>query len=65
VWFGSDDVELHPGVENPFAPARKEHLNILTDNFNGLRDRGGPGRVTSADVFCIMGGGTTERDPEP
>lgn len=37
-WFRSGDLELHLGVEEPFAPARKAHPGILVDDLDDLDD---------------------------
>jgi catechol 2,3-dioxygenase-like lactoylglutathione lyase family enzyme len=36
VWFRGDGYELHIGVEQPFAPARKAHPAFLVDNIDRL-----------------------------
>jgi catechol 2,3-dioxygenase-like lactoylglutathione lyase family enzyme len=38
-WFRSGAVELHLGVEEPFAPARKAHPAILVDHLEAVRRR--------------------------
>jgi catechol 2,3-dioxygenase-like lactoylglutathione lyase family enzyme len=38
-WFRSASVELHLGVEEPFAPARKAHPALLVDDLEDLRRR--------------------------
>ena len=38
-WFRSGDVELHLGVEEPFAPARKAHPAIVVDDLDAIRTR--------------------------
>ena len=35
-WFASGAAVLHLGVEEPFAPARKAHPALLTDDLDGL-----------------------------
>jgi catechol 2,3-dioxygenase-like lactoylglutathione lyase family enzyme len=35
-WFTSGTAMLHLGVEEPFAPARKAHPALLTDDLDGL-----------------------------
>lgn len=35
-WFRGGSVELHLGVEEPFAPARKAHPGLLVDDLRGL-----------------------------
>jgi catechol 2,3-dioxygenase-like lactoylglutathione lyase family enzyme len=36
VWFRSGSLELHLGVEEPFAPARKAHPGILVDDLDAV-----------------------------
>jgi catechol 2,3-dioxygenase-like lactoylglutathione lyase family enzyme len=38
-WFRSGSVEIHLGVEETFAPARKAHPALLVDDLDDLRDR--------------------------
>jgi catechol 2,3-dioxygenase-like lactoylglutathione lyase family enzyme len=38
-WSRSATVEVHLGVEAPFAPARKAHPAFLADDLAGLRER--------------------------
>jgi catechol 2,3-dioxygenase-like lactoylglutathione lyase family enzyme len=38
-WFRSATVEIHLGVEDPFAPALKAHPAFLVDDLAGLRER--------------------------
>jgi catechol 2,3-dioxygenase-like lactoylglutathione lyase family enzyme len=38
-WFRSATVEVHLGVEEPFAPARKAHPAFLVDDLADLRER--------------------------
>ena len=35
-WFQGPSVEVHLGVEAPFAPARKAHPAFLVRNYDGL-----------------------------
>ena len=45
VWFAAGAQELHIGVEEPFAPARKAHPGLVVDDLDTLRARladGGP-----------------------
>jgi diadenosine tetraphosphate (Ap4A) HIT family hydrolase len=39
VWFRAGDLELHLGVQEPFAPATKAHPGIMTDDLDALRAR--------------------------
>jgi catechol 2,3-dioxygenase-like lactoylglutathione lyase family enzyme len=45
AWFrayddaGAVTAELHVGVEEPFAPARKAHPGLVVDDFDALRTR--------------------------
>lgn len=64
-WFTGGGWEVHLGVEEPFAPARKAHPGVLVDDLDGLasllaaagapvaRDPDFPGhrRFYSADPF--------------
>ena len=36
VWFQSEGVQLHLGVEQEFHPARKAHPAFIVDDLNGL-----------------------------
>jgi catechol 2,3-dioxygenase-like lactoylglutathione lyase family enzyme len=36
AWFRSGGVEIHVGVEEPFAPARKAHPALLLDDVAAL-----------------------------
>ena len=36
-WFRAGEFELHLGVEEPFAPARKAHPGILVDELDEVR----------------------------
>lgn len=36
AWFGAGGVELHLGVEDGFAPARKAHPGILVTDLDAL-----------------------------
>ena len=38
-WFRAGAQELHVGVEEPFAPARKAHPGLVADDLAGLADR--------------------------
>jgi catechol 2,3-dioxygenase-like lactoylglutathione lyase family enzyme len=37
-WFRGGGVEVHLGVEEAFAPARKAHPGILVDDLRGLAE---------------------------
>lgn len=41
VWFALGGQQLHVGVQEPFAPARKAHPGLLTriDELDGLAER--------------------------
>lgn len=39
VWFRGGALEIHLGVEEPFAPARKAHPGILTADLDVVRRR--------------------------
>ncbi|HEU4327241.1 MAG TPA: glyoxalase, partial [Roseiflexaceae bacterium] len=36
-WFAAPGVQLHMGVETPFAPARKAHPAFLVDDLDAWR----------------------------
>ena len=36
VWFRAGAQELHVGVEEPFAPARKAHPGLVVDDLDAL-----------------------------
>ena len=36
-WFRAGNEELHVGVEDPFAPARKAHPGFVVDDLGALR----------------------------
>jgi catechol 2,3-dioxygenase-like lactoylglutathione lyase family enzyme len=38
-WFRAGAQELHVGVEEPFAPARKAHPGLVVDDLAGLAER--------------------------
>jgi catechol 2,3-dioxygenase-like lactoylglutathione lyase family enzyme len=38
-WFQAGALELHVGVEEPFAPARKAHPGFVVDDLDDLRAR--------------------------
>lgn len=38
-WFRGGDLEVHLGVEEPFAPARKAHPGLLVDGLRQLARR--------------------------
>lgn len=38
-WFVAPDLALHLGVEADFRPARKAHVALLVEDFDGLRPR--------------------------
>ena len=35
-WFAAGDVQVHLGVEEPFAPARKAHPAFVVDDLDAL-----------------------------
>lgn len=38
-WFSHGDLEIHIGVEEPFAPARKAHPGIAVEDLSELQSR--------------------------
>jgi catechol 2,3-dioxygenase-like lactoylglutathione lyase family enzyme len=49
VWFICGAQQLHLGVESPFAPARKAHPALLTDDLAGLLARCSAAGVEAAE----------------
>ena len=47
-WFRSDFLEVHLGVEEPFAPARKAHPALLVDDLDDL------GRRLASAGFAVV-----------
>ena len=41
VWFRAGAAEIHVGIEEPFAPARKAHPGIAVADVDGLAERVG------------------------
>jgi catechol 2,3-dioxygenase-like lactoylglutathione lyase family enzyme len=39
VWFAAGEQELHIGVEEPFAPARKAHPGLVVRDIDAVRAR--------------------------
>jgi catechol 2,3-dioxygenase-like lactoylglutathione lyase family enzyme len=39
VWFAAGEQELHVGVEEPFAPARKAHPGLVVSDLEAIRTR--------------------------
>jgi catechol 2,3-dioxygenase-like lactoylglutathione lyase family enzyme len=50
-WFRGGGLEVHLGVEQDFAPARKAHPGILVDDLRGLA-----GRLAAAGVEVTWDG---------
>ena len=38
LWFDGDGLQLHLGIEQPFAPARKAHVALLVTDLAALGD---------------------------
>jgi catechol 2,3-dioxygenase-like lactoylglutathione lyase family enzyme len=39
VWFRAGSAELHVGIDDSFAPARKAHPGLVADDLEALRAR--------------------------
>lgn len=37
VWFGFDSYQIHIGIEEPFAPAKKAHPAFQVENLDALK----------------------------
>jgi catechol 2,3-dioxygenase-like lactoylglutathione lyase family enzyme len=55
VWFRVGTEELHIGVEEPFAPARKAHPGFVDSDLDALRGRLRAARIAFADDDKIDG----------
>jgi catechol 2,3-dioxygenase-like lactoylglutathione lyase family enzyme len=54
-WFRVGAQELHVGVEEPFAPARKAHPGLVADDLDGLAGRLRAAGYDLADDEAIPG----------
>ena len=55
VWFRAGAQELHLGVEDPFAPARKAHPGLVARDLADLRERLRGADIEFADDSAIEG----------
>jgi catechol 2,3-dioxygenase-like lactoylglutathione lyase family enzyme len=54
-WFAAGAQELHVGVEEPFAPARKAHPGLLVADLDAIRGRLAASAVSFGDDAKIEG----------
>jgi catechol 2,3-dioxygenase-like lactoylglutathione lyase family enzyme len=54
-WFRAGAQELHVGVEEPFAPARKAHPGLVVDDLDTARRRLAAAAVSYEDDANIAG----------
>jgi catechol 2,3-dioxygenase-like lactoylglutathione lyase family enzyme len=54
-WFRAGAQELHVGVEEPFAPARKAHPGLVVDGLDAVRERFRVAGVVYQDDAKIAG----------
>jgi catechol 2,3-dioxygenase-like lactoylglutathione lyase family enzyme len=54
-WFAAGAQELHVGVEEPFAPARKAHPGLLVADLDAIRGRLAAAAVAFSDDGKIDG----------
>jgi len=54
-WFRAGTSELHVGVEEPFAPARKAHPGLVVDDLAALVDRLAAAGITSVPDDTLAG----------
>jgi catechol 2,3-dioxygenase-like lactoylglutathione lyase family enzyme len=54
-WFRAGAQELHVGVEEPFAPARKAHPGLVVDDLEALRARLAAEGIAVRDDDAIPG----------
>ena len=51
LWIRDGDAEIHLGIEEPFAPARKAHPGLVVEDIDGLEQRlGWAGYETTEDA---------------
>jgi catechol 2,3-dioxygenase-like lactoylglutathione lyase family enzyme len=55
VWFRVGEQELHVGVEEPFAPARKAHPGLVVSDLGPIRTRLVAGGHEPEDNDSIVG----------
>jgi len=55
AWFRAGAQELHLGVEEPFAPARKAHPGLVADDLDAIRARLAAAGVQFEDDAKIAG----------
>jgi hypothetical protein len=55
VWFRAGAQELHLGVEDQFAPARKAHPGLVADDLTPLRRRFAEAGIDYEDDAKIVG----------
>jgi catechol 2,3-dioxygenase-like lactoylglutathione lyase family enzyme len=53
VWFQAGEQQLHVGVEEPFAPARKAHPGLVVSDLAAMRSRFRDEAVTYEDDDAI------------
>ena len=54
-WFAAGSQELHIGVEDPFAPARKAHPGLVVSDLGSIRGRFKDSGVAYEDDSKIEG----------
>jgi catechol 2,3-dioxygenase-like lactoylglutathione lyase family enzyme len=54
-WFRAGGQELHVGVEEPFAPARKAHPGLVVDDLRALAERLRAAGIAVADDESLPG----------
>jgi catechol 2,3-dioxygenase-like lactoylglutathione lyase family enzyme len=54
-WFRAGAAELHVGVEEPFAPARKAHPGLVVEDLDTLRARLAGAGIAVRDDDSIPG----------
>ncbi len=55
VWFSAGAQELHVGVEESFAPARKAHPGLVVDDLDAVAGRLDAGGFPTRDDDAIAG----------
>ena len=54
AWFGAGDVQVHVGVEEPFAPARKAHPALAVVDLAGLVEEAGLDATWNREIAGVV-----------
>ena len=59
-WFRGGELEVHLGVEDPFAPARKAHPGVLVTGLHALADRLAAAGAHPGDAVVLAAAGSSD-----